>query len=109
MIVGLIFAQWIMLSNEESESDDEDSTHIGRHMASSILMFARYLCEIALFCVRLSEPGVRKFIKDRYRGLKSGLFARSTKFSPDDLHSSETSSLSCYEIIDELKQEVLDT
>lgn len=115
IIITLMFMQWILLAQEEpgDKYKDEDSEHLSTHKYSTSLMFARFLCEIGLFGVRLYEPGLRRFLKDKIRSLikkfKFSCFKitqRSyTKYS-QIYERSPNSCLNCTVLIDELKQEV---
>lgn len=78
-----------------------------------VLLFGRGFSHIALIAVRLCEPGLRKFIKDRFRSLYHTIkhlffkLKRRSSLEPSyTINDARHASLVCTVLIDELKQEV---
>lgn len=65
LLLGLILISNITYAYENKYSSDKDNDFVKEHWITALLLLARVLCEIGLFIVRLSEPGVRKFLKDK--------------------------------------------
>lgn len=106
MLVGIIFAGWIVETHEEGNKS-EGSDFITNYRYTMILLLARISCEIGIFLVRLWEPGVRKFLKDKFKSSKKRITVYARRLSSVGGNERPSSYLNYTDLIDELKQEVI--
>lgn len=109
MLMVLFIGTSIAYSYESSDSSNEDSDYMYRYKYTAIMLCLKITCEIALFMVRLCDPGVRKFLKDAARASKRRITTYARKLSQVARSVSPNSFLNYTELIDELKQEVIHT
>lgn len=91
------------LQMSDKEGDEIQSSTIGFMLFCAVL-------KISLFIVRLTEPGLRSFIKDQFRRISKRIGTRAKRrVSIEDLstlHDTHSSYLNFASVIEELKQEV---
>ncbi len=106
MLVGIIFAGWIVETHEEGNKS-EGRDFITNYRYTLILLVARIFCEIGLFFFRLWEPGVRKFLKDKFKSSKKRFTVYARRISSFGGNDRPSNYLNYTDLIDELKQEVI--